>query len=159
MTSIELVTPEDVDEIEPLCKRAFDQVGYSKAPRFYKYSSSHIKQTILNGLFSPDRIQTKYVRDGVIIGYMAVGITDFSFYAVGEMSCFEIVWHGDPLLPPSQQIMVQVSLLKDMIKRVGKVKTFNLLLDSKHLEVERIIKKLGFIETNRAYIRRSPWVI
>jgi len=157
MTAIELVVPADVDEIEPLCRRAFEQVQYAAPPRCYCYDSEHIRKTVLTGLARPDRVQTKYVRDGVIIGYMAVGITDFSFYAVNELACFEIVWHGDPLLPPAQQLQVQVSLLKDMIKRVGKVTTFSLALDSHYLQLSRVVAKLGFKETTRTFVRRSPW--
>jgi hypothetical protein len=154
---VELVTPADVPEIEPLCRRAFDQMGYGNPPRCYEYSAEHITRVIIRGCQDPNHICTKYVRDGVIQGFMAVGLTDFSWYAVNQRSCYEIVWHGDPLLPPARQIKVQMALLRDMLQRTGDVTINSISIDSRYPEIGRLISRLGFTETNRTFIRRSPW--
>ena len=152
MTSVSLVRPEDIPEIEPLCHRAFDQMGYTIS-RGYTYSSQHITDTIQRGITSTDHICTKYVENGMILGFMAVGLTDFSFYSVDQRQAFEIVWHGDPLLSPGKQLRVMAGLLKDMLKRVN-VDIFSLTLDEKHLELLPFLKRYGFVGSTRTVIRR-----
>ena len=156
---ITLVTPADVAEIEPLCRRAFDQMGYSQPPRCYEYSSEHITQVITQGCQHPDHICTKYTDPdtGAVLGFMAVGISTTSWYAVNERSCYEIVWHGDPLLPPRQQLRVQMALLRDMLVRVAGVTIVILTLDERHIGIAPLIERLGFTGTTRTFVRRSPW--
>ena len=144
MAEIQLVGHSDIDEIEPLCKRAFYQVGYDKPPRCYKYDNEHIRSVIARGIDSDNHILTKYVSDGVIQGFMAVGVTDFSFYSLGQKSVFEVVWHGDPRLEPGHQLQIQMALLKDMIKRTGDADLFSLTLDSKYLSLGRLVERVGF---------------
>jgi len=154
MTScVSLIRLQDIPEIEPLCHRAFDQMNYT-ASRGYRYDSQHITDLLTYGVSSHNHILTKCVRDTRILGVMVVGLTDFSFYSVGQRQAFEIVWHGDPLLPPIQQLLVQKALLKDMIARLS-VDIFSLTLDEKHLELTKLLDKFGFIGSTRSYVRRS----
>lgn len=150
---ISLVEPDDISEIETLCQRAFYQMDYHLLPRNYRYSSEHIAQVLARGVASPDHVLTKYVRDGVVQGVMVVGLTDFNFYSVGQRTAYEIVWHGDPVLPPTQQLRVQMSLLNDMLHRVD-ADIFSLTLDEKHIKLLKLLDKYGFVSGTRTVIRR-----
>lgn len=159
MVIVSLVNKADIAQIEPLCKRAFDQMGYAES-RGYVYSDDHIKKVIAKGVDSPNHILTKYVKDGCILGFMAVGVTDFSFYAVGSRTASEIVWHGDPFLTPRQQLTVQMALLDDMMARTDAVgANLELSLDVKFIGIERLLVRKGFTGKNKTYIRRRPWAI
>ncbi len=153
MANVSLAADSEIPEIEALCQRAFYQMNYHLPPRSFQYSSEHIKQVIARGIRSDSHICTRYERDGKILGFMAVGLTDFNFYSVGLQTAYEIVWHGDPALPPVQQLRVQVALLKDMLTRTEGC-IFSLTLDEEHLELLPLVKRLGFTGSTRALVRR-----
>ena len=156
MASVSLARHEDVDAIEAVCRRAFEQMNYG-ATRGYTYDSDHIKDTLHKGIDSNQHIVTKYVKYGEVRGVMAVGLSDFSFYSVGMKQAFEIVWHGDPQMGATCQLMVQMALLKDMLNRLESfdVNITTISLDSQYLELERLLSRFGFAEGTRMYVRRS----
>ena len=155
MANVSLVRNEDVEGIEPLCQRAFEQMGYAKT-RGYTYSRQHTIDTIRRGVESDEHMLTKYVKNGQILGFMAIGLTDFSFYSVGKKTAYEIVWHGDPLLSPVQQLIVMKTLLVDMIKRAvaENIDIFSVTIDAKCADISKILMKMGFCEQNRVLVRR-----
>ena len=155
MARVSLVNEVDVEVIEKLCQRAFYQMEYQLPPRSFIYDSDHIKAVVLRGVKSPDHILTKYELDEEIIGFMAVGLTDFNFYSVGQKTAYEIVWHGDPMLSSMMQLRVQMALLKDMLERTKGCSFFGLTLDERYLGIAHLLHRSGFTGSTRAYIRRS----
>lgn len=152
---ISLVNLSEVEEIEALCKRAFDQMDYSNV-RGYTYDSAHIIYVITKGLGSWKHILTKCVINGKIVGFMAVEIADFSFHSINFKRANELVWHGDPALSPYRQLLVQKALAADMIQRTNQEGAdLQMAIDPRYPILGEMLTQMGFSDSSVVFTRRA----
>jgi len=149
-----LVEKEDFPAIEVICQRAFEQMDYANV-RGYTYDSGHIFHVMTVGLSSWRHIMVKCVMDGVIVGFMAAEVGDFSYISVDFRRAHELVWHPDTNLQSVTQLRIMKALVLDMIDRTECMgASLQVATDNRFPSLERMLIKMGFAETSKIFTRR-----
>lgn len=140
---------KDLEKIEPLLKRCYDEMQFHKQGFGFDYS--HIRR----GIESNDVVAMVYEKDGAIHGVFLCVI--FTEHMGGYQIAAEAVWHADPLLPKVTRARIMIELLKGIKKelRMQKIETIHISTSIKHISTHKLLERQGFEAIDKTYAGRT----
>jgi hypothetical protein len=138
------ITHDDVDAVVQLAERCYDEMVFDDYG--YRFHCQHIANGFHLSAEKRGCMCWIAVEKNTPVGIIFFTITDVTMYFTDRKTATEIVWHGDPELPPLKRLRIMRKLLKHAQVELKKmnVKVVFVSTDVRYSHPTTMVAKEGF---------------